>query len=59
MRAYIRRWWIDDPSVVPCPRCGCPLQTPRRTPMADTLAAHYETVHPGIPVAVVPAGGAS
>lgn len=59
MRTYIRRWWLNDPTVYPCPTCGCPLQAPPRRRMADAVKAHFETVHPGLQVAAVDTSGAS
>jgi hypothetical protein len=59
LRTWINCWWTDDPDVHPCPKCGCPLQAPPRRSVAATIAEHYSVVHPGDPVAVVPAGGVS
>lgn len=60
LRTYIRRWWVNDPNVVPCPSCGCPLQTPARQTFTDVLTAHFDVVHPGeVAPVVVAADGAS
>lgn len=50
MRAYIHRWWTDDPDVLPCPRCKCPLQAGPGHEISEALAAHFEVVHQGVAV---------
>lgn len=30
-----------------CPECSCPIQRTHDGDLADGLAAHYRTVHPG------------
>lgn len=39
-------WWSDDPSVKPCPCCGCPIQRSSTGTVLDGLRAHFSYVHP-------------
>lgn len=59
LRTWINRWWVNDPNVTPCPKCGCPLQAPPRRSVGAVVAEHYGVVHPGVAMAVMPVGGAS
>lgn len=39
-------WWQDDPNVVACELCGCPIQRTPTGTVADGLRLHVNTVHP-------------
>lgn len=39
-------WWGPDPSIRPCPLCGCPIQRSSTGSVQDGLAAHMTYLHP-------------
>jgi hypothetical protein len=39
----IDHWWRRDPLVMPCIRCGCPIQD---GPDGDGMTRHLSVVHP-------------
>lgn len=46
-----QHWWVTgqrvEPGVVPCPRCGCPIQRTLTGTLRDGMRAHFDYCHPG------------
>lgn len=47
------RWWVGDPRVVVCDRCGCPIQQTPTGTLIDGVRAHNEYVHPVVTAGAV------